>query len=215
MHPRQGQKMFPYIDYGDGTIGDKPRKESTVRDLEPNTAVGCGVSCRERRYSLLDGGKDGIKIAARFCNALCLEVGSRVFYARTRTCTREGWELCITLGLAFLPIPGFVFPLAICASFLGLLIARGTCRRRNPSTKKKNAPLPTRKWLYVLCVSFLPNTAWPNRAYTDKQTLLWSAPMLFQKSTLIPPKSSSRKGPHRIPNFHVDMVFSPKMPLAT
>jgi hypothetical protein len=58
---------------------------------------------------------------------------------------------------------------------------------------QKSAPFPTRKWLYVLCVSFLPNTAWSNRAYTDKQTLLWSAPMLFQKSTLIPPKSSSRK----------------------
>jgi hypothetical protein len=46
---------------------------------------------------------------------------------------------------------------------------------RNPplakSEYKKSASFPTRKWLYVLCVSFLPNTAWSNRAYTDKQTL--------------------------------------------
>jgi hypothetical protein len=36
---------------------------------------------------------------------------------------------------------------------------------------KKKAPLPTRKWLYVLCVSFLPNAAWSNRAYTDKNKI--------------------------------------------
>jgi hypothetical protein len=38
------------------------------------------------------------------------------------------------------------------------------------------------------------NAVWSNRAYTYKQTLLWSAPILFQKSTKILPKISFRKG---------------------
>jgi hypothetical protein len=61
---------------------------------------------------------------------------------------------------------------------------------------QKSAPFPTRKWLHVLCVSFLPNAAWPNRAYTDKQTFLWSEinPSYFKNQ----PKSHRNFHPGRI-----------------
>ena len=55
--------------------------------------------------------------------------------------------------------------------------------------------------VYVLCVSSLPNAVWSNRAYTDKQILLWSeiTPFYFKKQ----PKSDQnfhpeRACPHRI-----------------
>ena len=67
---------------------------------------------------------------------------------------------------------------------------------------QKSAPFPTRKKFYVLCVSSLPNAVWSNRAYTDKQILLWSeiTPFYFKKKQ---PKSDQnfhpeRACPHRI-----------------
>ena len=110
-----------------------------------------------------------------------------------------------TPGLAFLPMPGFVFLLAMWWLLFVFFFCwtpaatrprksemKKATRPNGPMAKKKDplvqnrkadeiylrlqksAPFPTRKWLYVLCVSSLPNAAWPNRAYTDKQTLLWS-----------------------------------------
>ena len=62
---------------------------------------------------------------------------------------------------------------------------------------QKSAPFPTRKWLHVLCVSSLPNAAWSNRAYTDKQTLLWSeiTPYYFKNQ----PESHQNFHPTRAP----------------
>ncbi len=57
--------------------------------------------------------------------------------------------------------------------------------------------------VYVLCVSSLPNAVWSNRAYTDKQILLWSeiTPFYFKNQPESCQNFASRKGPHKIPTF--------------
>ena len=56
-----------------------------------------------------------------------------------------------------------------------------------------------RQCLYVLRVSSLPNAAWSNRAYTDKQTLLWGeiTPCYFKNQPKSDQKLHLRKGPFK------------------
>ena len=110
-----------------------------VGDLEPERSVAGCLPIAKFSDGIFYRFTYGIEIAAEGFHAPCGEIGALLAYARARldrsnrdslripvglttrvrVRAREGWGLCITPGLAFSPMPGFVFLLAISGSFLG------------------------------------------------------------------------------------------------